>query len=102
MLILDVREAILILFAAAQHGLCNQLESRRSGAYPLGASANFQPSRYKTLLVRTRHITCLSAHNLAHYAGGMTTMLDDFMPDWQGQGNVWEAYRCTCLPGSPA
>ena len=61
---------------------------QKSGAYPLGASAIFQPSRYKTLLVRTRHVACLSAHNLTHCAGGVTTMLDDFTPDWQGQGNV--------------
>ncbi|EMD36971.1 glycosyltransferase family 90 protein [Gelatoporia subvermispora B] len=25
-----------------------------------------------------------------------------YSPDWRGQGNVWEAYRRTCLPGSPA
>jgi len=35
-------------------------------------------------------------------SGDVTTMLDDFTPDWQGQGNVWEAYRRTCPSGSPA
>lgn len=25
-----------------------------------------------------------------------------YAPDWQGQGNVWEAYRRTCEPGDPA
>ncbi|KAJ3551772.1 hypothetical protein NM688_g4516 [Phlebia brevispora] len=25
-----------------------------------------------------------------------------YSPDWQGEGNVWEAYRRTCDPGSPA
>jgi hypothetical protein len=24
------------------------------------------------------------------------------LPDWRGQGSVWEAYRYTCPPGSPA
>ncbi|KAI0074327.1 capsular associated protein [Panus rudis PR-1116 ss-1] len=26
----------------------------------------------------------------------------EYPPDWQGQGNVWEAYRRTCDPTSPA
>ncbi|KAF9813401.1 hypothetical protein IEO21_05635 [Rhodonia placenta] len=25
-----------------------------------------------------------------------------YAPDWRGEGNVWEAYRRTCEPGSPA
>ncbi|OCH90505.1 hypothetical protein OBBRIDRAFT_730693 [Obba rivulosa] len=25
-----------------------------------------------------------------------------YPPDWRGQGNVWEAYRRTCSPGTPA
>ncbi|GBE83480.1 capsular associated protein [Sparassis latifolia] len=25
-----------------------------------------------------------------------------YSPDWRGEGNVWEAYRRTCLPGAPA
>lgn len=25
-----------------------------------------------------------------------------YSPDWRGEGNVWEAYRRTCDPGSPA
>ena len=29
-------------------------------------------------------------------------MLDNFTPDWHGQGDVWEAYRRTCRPTSPA
>ena len=27
--------------------------------------------------------------------------MEDFTPDWQGLGNVWEAYRRTRPPGSP-
>ena len=101
MLILDVWEAMLILFAAAQHGLCDQLESRRSGACPLGASTNFQP--YATRPFWYALVTLL-IYPLTIWlaAGGMTTMLDDFTPDWQGKGNIWEAYRRTCPPGSPA
>lgn len=40
-----------------------------------------------------------------HYvasAGGVTTMLGDFTPDWQGEGSVWEAYRRTCPPDTAA
>ena len=33
---------------------------------------------------------------------GATTLLEDFTPGWNGLGNVWEAYRRTCPPGSPA
>lgn len=29
-------------------------------------------------------------------------MLGDFTPDWQGQGSVWDAYRRTCPPDTPA
>jgi hypothetical protein len=75
---------------------------QKVGCLPLGSICKFPTSRYKTLLVCSRHTTCLSAHNLTHCAGGVTTMLDDFTPDWQGQGNVWEAHRRTCPPGSPA
>jgi hypothetical protein len=75
---------------------------QKVGCLPLGSICKFPISRYKTLPVCSCHITCLSAHNLAHCAGGVTTMLDDFTPDWQGKGNVWEAYRRTCPPGSPA
>ncbi|KAG6380428.1 glycosyltransferase family 90 protein [Boletus reticuloceps] len=32
----------------------------------------------------------------------MKRMLDDFTPDWEGLGGVWEAYRYTCPPGTPA
>ena len=46
-------------------------------------------------------MTCQAVHNLG-YADNVTTMLDDFTPDWHGRGNVWEAYRRTCPPGSPA
>ena len=35
------------------------------------------------------------------YADGVS-VLDDFTPDWQGQGNVWEVYRRTCPPESAA
>ncbi|KZT00713.1 glycosyltransferase family 90 protein [Laetiporus sulphureus 93-53] len=40
-----------------------------------------------------------------------STMQDDYIqaelsgaysPDWRGEGNVWEAYRRTCDPGTPA
>ena len=68
---------------------------------PLGSICKCPTSSYKTLLVCTRRVTCLSVHNLVP-AGGMTTMLDDFTPDWQGKGTVREAYRRTCPPGSPA
>jgi hypothetical protein len=35
--------------------------------------------------------------------GGINAMLgDDFSSDWQGTGNVWEAYRRTCPPFSAA
>src|SRR5882762_3090058 len=35
--------------------------------------------------------------------GGLVTMIgEDFTPDWQGEGNVWEAYRRTCPPGASA
>ena len=34
---------------------------------------------------------------------GIETMLDgSFRPDWAGGGNVWEAWRRTCTPNSPA
>lgn len=29
-------------------------------------------------------------------------MIGDFTPDWQGQGSVWETYRRTCPPRTPA
>ncbi|KAF8126772.1 glycosyltransferase family 90 protein [Boletus edulis] len=32
----------------------------------------------------------------------MKRMLDGFTPDWEGLGGVWEAYRYTCPPGTPA
>ncbi|KAF8546751.1 glycosyltransferase family 90 protein [Imleria badia] len=35
-------------------------------------------------------------------SGGLSTLLEDFTPDWQGQGSVWDAYRRTCPTGSPA
>lgn len=39
------------------------------------------------------HVTC---------AGGVTALLDGFTPDWRGQGSVWDAYRRTCPPDTPA
>ena len=68
---------------------------------PLGSICKCPTSSYKALLVSTRRATCLSVHNLVP-TGGMTTMLDDFTPHWQGKGTVREAYRRTCPPGSPA
>lgn len=29
-------------------------------------------------------------------------MMDHITPDWRGKGNVWEAYRRTCPPDTPA
>ena len=29
-------------------------------------------------------------------------MVGNFTPDWRGQGSVWEAYRRTCPPSTPA
>lgn len=46
-------------------------------------------------------MTGSSAHNPPSADGG-STVLGDFTPDWQGQGSVWDAYRRTCPPGSPA
>lgn len=35
--------------------------------------------------------------------GGVEDMLGgEFIPDWRGDGNVWEAYRRTCHPSSQA
>lgn len=36
-------------------------------------------------------------------SGGIDSMLGEgFSADWQGESNVWEAYRRTCPPNSPA
>ncbi|KZT26069.1 glycosyltransferase family 90 protein [Neolentinus lepideus HHB14362 ss-1] len=35
-------------------------------------------------------------------SGGVHSMVGDFTADWRGSGNVWEAYRRTCAPTSPA
>lgn len=35
--------------------------------------------------------------------GGVAEQLSGrYHPDWRGEGNVWEAFRRTCEPGSPA
>ena len=48
-----------------------------------------------------RSLRCSFTTSQVSHAGA-TTMFDDFTPDWRGGGNVWEAYRRTCPPGSPA
>ncbi|KAF8578824.1 glycosyltransferase family 90 protein [Ramaria rubella] len=36
-------------------------------------------------------------------SGGVESMLgSEFIPDWRGDGNVWESYRRTCHPSSQA
>ncbi|TFK52833.1 glycosyltransferase family 90 protein [Heliocybe sulcata] len=35
-------------------------------------------------------------------SGGVKSMVGDFTADWRGSGTVWEAYRRTCEPSSPA
>lgn len=38
----------------------------------------------------------LTAVGIEHVLGG------EFIPDWRGDGNVWESYRRTCAPSSQA
>lgn len=38
----------------------------------------------------------------ATYTDGDVKKFVDFVPDWQGQGSVWEAFRRTCPLDSPA
>ena len=41
--------------------------------------------------------------NLSDTLGVVAEQLSgQFPPDWRGEGNVWEAFRRTCEPGSPA
>ncbi|KAL7418792.1 hypothetical protein Q5752_006475 [Cryptotrichosporon argae] len=42
------------------------------------------------------NLTADSSKGIEHVLGG------EFIPDWQGDGNVWEAYRRTCEPSSQA
>ena len=76
-------------------------QRQKVGFLSLGSICNSPTSHYKTLLVCTLRIACLFAHIWAH-AGDLSTVLDGFTPDWRGQGNVWDAYRRTCPPGTPA
>lgn len=40
---------------------------------------------------------------LTFFSGGIEKMLGgEFIPDWRGDGNVWESYRRTCHPSSQA
>ena len=52
-----------------------------------------------------------SASSMPHSCGGVTNLQTDAIldifsadryPDWHGEGNVWEAYRKTCAPGTAA
>jgi hypothetical protein len=42
------------------------------------------------------NLTADSSLGIEHVLGG------EFIPDWRGDGNVWEAYRRTCDPSSQA
>lgn len=42
------------------------------------------------------NLTADSSKGIKHVLGG------EFIPDWRGDGNVWEAYRRTCDPSSQA
>ncbi|WWC66770.1 uncharacterized protein I206_100675 [Kwoniella pini CBS 10737] len=42
------------------------------------------------------NLTADSTKGIEHVLGG------EFIPDWRGDGNVWEAYRRTCEPSSQA
>ena len=94
-------EAMLTPFAATQHVLGDQLESRRSSACPLGTCAISQPHATRLLWYAVIAFLVYHLTNLGH-AGDLSMLLVDFTPDWQGQGSVWDAYRRTCPSGSPA
>ena len=42
------------------------------------------------------YIAVLTTVGIEHVLGG------EFIPDWRGDGNVWESYRRTCAPSSQA